>query len=144
LIVIGSPVVFQGILSFAALSNYTSYLITIALFLYHRLVNKGLVYGPWHLGKLGVPINIVATCLCTFVIVFIPFPLVYPVNWGNMNYAGPVFGLILVITTATWFIGARHYFRGPVLQIRVAGEAGQGGGNVFSRAEWLNDDNVES
>lgn len=143
LIVIGSPVVFQGIISFATLSFYASYLITIALFLHHRLVNKGLVYGPWHLGRFGVPINIVATCCCIFLITFLPFPLTYPVNWGNMNYAGPIMGLILLATTAAWFLGARRFFRGPILQIRVAGEAGQEGFTVFSRAEWLNEDAID-
>lgn len=63
----------------------------------------------------------------------------YPVDWANMNYAGPVMGLILVVTTAAWSLGARHYFRGPILPVRVTGEAGQEGFNVFSRAEWLSE-----
>lgn len=144
LIVIGSSIVFEGIISFATLSFYASYFIAIAVFLHHRLTKKGLVYGPWRLGKFGIPINITAICCCIFLMIFLPFPLTYPVTWENMNYAGPVLGLILVASTATWFCGAKRYFRGPILQIRVAGEAGQESFNVFSRAEWLSEDTVES
>lgn len=78
--------------------------------------------------------------MCIFLIIFLPFPLTYPVTWGNMNYAGPILGLILVVTAMTWLLGARRYFRGPMVQIRVAGEAGQEDFTVFSRAEWLSDD----
>jgi len=136
LIVIGSPIVFQGVLSFAPLSLYASYFVTIACFLHYRLINRKLEYGPWHLGKFGVPINMVAICVCLFLLIFLPVPLVYPVSWANMNFAGPVLGLILVMTSAIWFLGARKHFRGPIIQIRIAGEDGQEGFTVFSRADW--------
>jgi len=140
LIVIGSPIVFQGVISFAPLSLYASYFVTIACFLHYRLVNRKLEYGPWHLGKFGVPVNIVAICVCIFLLIFLPVPLEYPVSWANMNFAGPVLGLILIVMTVIWFLGVRKYFRGPIIQIRVAGEDGQEGFTVFGRADWLNED----
>lgn len=73
-------------------------------------------YGPFQLGAFGIPINIFALCYLSFVLLWMPFPQFLPVIKDNMNYAGPIFGGVLVLAITHWFLGARKTFKMPVKQ----------------------------
>jgi len=132
-------IVFTAVLSFIPLALYLSYFITIAVFLHYRINNrnKNVPYGPWQLGRLGIPINIVALCFCVFLIVFLPFPLVMPVTAATLNYAGPALAALFVVILVSWFGRAKSYFRGPIVGVAVDSGDGHGAFTVFSREEWL-------
>ena len=140
LIVIGSPVAFNAVVSFCSLTSFCSYLIPIALLLRHRLVDKNVSYGPWNLGRFGVPVNIAALCFGLMWMVFLPFPLNMPLTWSNMNYAAPVLGVLLLAATVHWFFWGKKHFRGPIVAVQL--RSNTGGQNemstVFSREAWVN------
>lgn len=137
LVFLGSPVAFQALISFFALSLYMSYFITISMFLYHRIASKGVAYGPWHLGRFGIPINILALGFCVLPIVFLPFPLSVPITWRSMTYSGPILGIILLLIALSWMLGAKNQFKGPIVGMNI--DSGQGG-PIYSREQWLSED----
>jgi len=45
------------------------------------------------------------------------FPPELPVTPDNMNYCVVAFGVILLISGATWFIDGRKHYQGPSLDV---------------------------
>ncbi len=114
LIIIGSTTAFNAILSLATLALYVSYLIPIFLILLKRLRREHITMGPWSLGRFGIYVNVFAIVYGVFICIFLPFPSVVPVTDANLNYAGPVFGAILLFALGDWFVRGRHTFAGPI------------------------------
>jgi len=73
-----------------------------------------LTYGPYSLGRWGIPINLFSLAYLGFVIIWMPFPTMLPITGNNMNYAGPVFGLIIIGALTDWCITGRKRFEVPV------------------------------
>ncbi|KAF2111575.1 amino acid permease-domain-containing protein [Lophiotrema nucula] len=104
LINIGSSTALNAILSLATIALYTSYIIPISCLIAMRLRVKEkvydspaghaeiseerLVFGPWNLGRL-------------------------PLTATTMNYAGPVFGLVLLFAAVDFLVRGRFSFVGP-------------------------------
>ena len=122
LIVIGSSVALDAIVSLCTLAAFMSYTLPIGSFLWYRTVRgQSIAYGPWRLGNWGIPINIFALCWCIFFVVILPFPSEIPVTLKNMNYAGPIALAVFAILTVDWLIRARHNYYGPRLEISLDG-----------------------
>jgi hypothetical protein len=69
--------------------------------------------GPFHLGKFGFVVNILAVLFIILFDLFFCFPFVYPVeislmNWNSVILAGTVF-----ITAVWWVIHAKRNYPGP-------------------------------
>lgn len=73
--------------------------------------------GEWNMGRWGVPVNLYALIYSLYIMVFLPFPSVLPVTASGMNYMGPVFGFVLFVVVAWWFLYGRNHWRGPNLTI---------------------------
>lgn len=71
-------------------------------------------YGPFRLGRKGIPINIFALCYLVYVITWMPFPTELPVTGDNMNYAGPLVAIIIICALLDWTISGRKRFQMPV------------------------------
>lgn len=84
LIYIWNQTAFYGVISGVLVLYTCSILLPVALHLLYARRNVKIVYGPWNLGKLGVPLNIVALCWSIFILIFLCFPVYYPVNAANM------------------------------------------------------------
>lgn len=97
LINIGSTVAFNAILSILAAGLFSSYLITIGLMIRKRLVHEPLQFGPWSLGRWGLPVNIIAWIYTFIVMVFSFFPPAIPVTAVSMNWSCAVFGGIVIM-----------------------------------------------
>lgn len=117
LINIGSTTAFTAVLALSTLALYVSYLIPITLLLMKRLRGHGIGFGPFKLGIYGVPINLFAIIYGVFICIFLPFPPARPVTGANMNYVGPVFGLILVFAVSDWVLRGKSQFRGPLREV---------------------------
>jgi choline transport protein len=119
LINIGSTTAFNAILSLSTLALYVSYLIPITLLTLKRLHHDthDMAWGPFHLGRWGLPINIFGIIYAVYVSIFLPFPPTQPVTWVNMNYAGPVLGAVLVFGAFDWFVRGRRHFHGPTVKV---------------------------
>ncbi len=67
-------------------------------------------------------INVAALVYGTFICIFLPFPPYQPVTPKNMNYGGPVIGVVLAFAVGDWFVRGRGRFVGPVREVGIAEE----------------------
>ncbi|KAF5251768.1 hypothetical protein FANTH_3378 [Fusarium anthophilum] len=103
LINIGSTTAFNAILSLAVVSLQASYLLPIILLIWRRLFRPDtLRWGPWRLGKAGLPINIIAVIYLIYTCIFLLFPPYQPITPVNMNYAPVVLGGALIFGCIYW------------------------------------------
>lgn len=117
LINIGSSVAFNAVLSLSSLALYISYLIPITCLVLKRLRKEEIVFGPFTLGRFGLFVNLFAWVFGVFICIFLPFPPYAEVNAETMNYAGPVFGLCLLVALVDWFVRGRKNFQGPLREV---------------------------
>lgn len=103
--------------SLSLIGHYTSYVLPIFLLIIRRFDKKEIPWGPWTLGKWGLFINLISAIFSLVLIVFMLFPPYQPVNVENMNYAGLIFGAVLIMSTVLWFAYGRKIYRGPVREI---------------------------
>jgi choline transport protein len=117
LINIASTTAFAAILSLSTLALYISYALPIIFLLIKRFRGQPIPFGPFRLGRFGLPINIFAVVYAIYVIIFLPFPPQLPVTASNMNYAGPVMGIVLVFALLDWGVRGRKQFQGPTVKV---------------------------
>ena len=117
LINIGSSTAFNAIISITLIGQYTSYALPIILMVMRRFNRKHIPFGPWTLGRLGLPINCCAIGFSALIITFMVFPPYQPVTAENMNYASAVLGVAVVISAASWFATGRNVYTGPVKEV---------------------------
>jgi choline transport protein len=121
LINIGSTVALNAFLSLPALALYFSYFFPIFFLFWRRVVSKNLgpiAWGPYKLGKAGAYINVGALLYLAFVLIWMPFPGVLPVDRLNMNYAGPIFGAVIIAAGVDWCMNGRKRFKVPIAGVR--------------------------
>lgn len=117
LINIGSSTAFNAFISLPALAMYISYFIPIFFLLLRRLSRpKSIVWGPFSVGRWGIPINLGALCYIAFIVVWMPLPTVLPVSANDMNYAGPLLGAVILGALIDWCVSARSRFQVPVVK----------------------------
>ncbi|KAL5338951.1 amino acid/polyamine transporter I [Aspergillus crustosus] len=120
---IGSTAAFNAILSLSTLGLYISYLIPLVLLVLKRLTNpRDIPQGTYSLGKLGLPVNVVAILFATYFVIFLPFPPTLPVTAENMNYAGPVLGFVMLFAVGDWVVRGRHKWEGPTMRLYARDE----------------------
>lgn len=112
---VASETALSAILALSTSSLYVSYLIPIAMMIIRRLdTSRGPIpFGPWHLGRFGMAINVFSLTFGVFVCIFVPFPTRLPVTAANMNWSGPVFIGVCLLLVVDWTFRARHKFIGP-------------------------------
>lgn len=119
LINIGSAAALNAILSLTTLALYVSYLIPIGLLVRKRLRRENIDFGPWHMGRFGLWVNLYALGFGVFIVIFLPFPAATPVTALGMNYAGPVFLALLLLALLDWFIRGRRNYEGPTKEVEA-------------------------
>ncbi|KAK2861382.1 hypothetical protein FQN49_004255 [Arthroderma sp. PD_2] len=137
LIVIGSIVAFNIIVSLTVACLYISYLIATSLLLYHRckggvsypsttdtgpaLANTtgaNLVWGPWHVrGAIGIAINIFGCIYLTVILIFSFFPADAVPTAGNMNYSVAIWAFVIVFSVVYYLAYARRVYEGPLVEV---------------------------
>ncbi|MFI2643775.1 amino acid permease [Streptomyces sp. NPDC018610] len=70
--------------------------------------------GPWHLGRWGRPVGVVAVTWIALSSVLFMLPQAAPFTVASFNYAPVALAAVLLIATVWWFATARRRFRGPV------------------------------
>ncbi|KAI0095426.1 putative amino acid permease [Hypoxylon sp. NC0597] len=99
-----STTAFNALISLALLGQYTTYMLSTIFILGRRLfLAKNIPFGPWELGRWGVPINVFTIAFSCITIGLNVLPPYFPVTATNMNYAGVVFGAALIICGILWF-----------------------------------------
>ena len=131
LINIGSTTAFNALISLPLIALYVSYCISIAFLIRQKLHGRHPPYGPFKLGRWGVPTNLFSILYILYTLSFIALPTMMPVTGGNMNYAGPLVLAVIVIAIVDWAFSGRRRFHVPPLRLGpvevdeawVAGEA---------------------
>ncbi|KAH6650410.1 amino acid/polyamine transporter I [Chaetomium tenue] len=115
---LGVAVNLLGLVSHTAISAVFN-VCTVALNLSYMLpIICKMVYGrfergPWHLGRWGFVVNLVAVVWNVFMSVVFFLPTNMPVTSENMNYASVVFVSVLLFSGGFWYTHGRHYYTGP-------------------------------
>jgi amino acid permease (GABA permease) len=104
---------YVAVTSIAAVGLYVAYVIPVFL---RVLKGDRFDRGPWHLGRWGRPIGIVATIWVVFIFVLFMLPTVSPVSVGTFNYTPIAFLVVLGGAAIWWFASARKWFTGPRVQ----------------------------
>lgn len=74
--------------------------------------------GPFHLGKLSLPVGIVAVIWIIFIAIVFILPQVNPVNSQTLNYSIVAVGIVMTYSLTFWLASARKWFTGPIQQIK--------------------------
>lgn len=108
-----SATAYAAVTSIAVVGLYTAYVIPIFL-----RVRQGDAFerGPWHLGRWGRPIGIVATGWVAFIFVLFMLPQASPITLDSFNYTPVAFLVVLGGAALWWFASARKWFTGPKVQ----------------------------
>lgn len=114
LIYIGSSAAYNALISLCALGITLSYMAPITFLLLRKLRGPPPPFGPFSLGRYGIPCNVFTLCYLVFISIWIPFPANLPVTGSNMNYAGPIFGAAVLLALGDCALGGQRRFRMPV------------------------------
>lgn len=98
--------------------------------------------GPWHMGKVGYFVNAYACLWTLFVSLIFLLPAYRPVTALNMNWAIAFLALILLVSTAWWYISGRKYYTGPLIEAEVQSLGSDSGDEKFGRGEKIVDDEL--
>jgi choline transport protein len=97
---------------------YISYSIPIVCLLIRGRNN--IKHGPFWLGPIGLVSNIVLLAWTLFTLIMYSFPYAMPVVPSNMNYVSAVYGVIVIIILADWFLRGKRSYRGQDLRHQEA------------------------
>lgn len=120
LVNIASTTGFNAILSLAVVSLQVSYLLPISLVLWRRVsCPETLAWGPWHMPRLGIAVNVTAVCYLIFTCIFLLLPPLQPVTALNMNYASVVLSGALAFGAIYWLFRAKRVYAGPLTEMHT-------------------------
>ncbi|KAK0734178.1 amino acid transporter [Lasiosphaeria miniovina] len=108
---LGSPTAFVNLTGSFIILTTVSYAIPFA-----ANVLTGRKYfpkGPFHLGKFGTPVNILAVLFITLFDIFYCFPYVFPTTVETMNYNSVILAGVIAITAFWWVVHAITAYPGP-------------------------------
>lgn len=119
LINIGSAVGFGAFISLIVASYYSSFILSASVMLNKRLrtPESEIPWGPFRLGRFGVPVTIVAILYSLLGAFFSMWPTTKNPNIQEMNYCVLVYGGVMIFSMLFWFVYGRHHYTGPVLEI---------------------------
>ncbi|MFE0254504.1 amino acid permease [Streptomyces sp. NPDC059010] len=106
-----SHTAFTAIVSVNVVGLFLAYAVPILLRL--RLGDE-FQPGPWHLGRWGRPVGIVAVTWILLSSILFMLPQASPVTAESFNYAPVALAAVLAVATVWWFTTARRRFHGPV------------------------------
>lgn len=110
LIILGSTLAFNIIVSLSLLGLLSTYLISIGCVLLKRIKGEPLPPARWSLGRYGLAVNAFAFLYCDFIIVFSCFPTDLPENLGTANWAPLVWVGVIIISVMFYLgYGKKHY-----------------------------------
>lgn len=119
LINIGSSVGFGAFISLIVASYYSSFILSAAVMLNKRLTTPDaeIPWGPFKLGRWGVPVTIAAIAYSTLGAFFSFWPVAPNPNLESMNYCILVFGAVSLFAGVFWLIYGRKHYTGPIIEI---------------------------
>ncbi|KAF9993906.1 hypothetical protein BGZ79_001363 [Entomortierella chlamydospora] len=78
------------------------------------------VQREFNLGRYSKPVGWVAVIWTAFIFIIFNLPQTWPVTTADtFNFTPAAVGFLLVFATASWFLSARKWFKGPVSEIAL-------------------------
>lgn len=133
LVNIGSEVALSALLTITAVAIASSYFLPICLLLIRKLKNEHPRYGPFKLGRWGIPINLFSLSFLLYIIFWTAFPIIYPVTIETFNFAGPIFIAVLSLALLDWFTTGKKRFTVPVGEYNIEMEGDEHSGKASSQ-----------
>ena len=109
-----STTAFNALIALQAMALAVSYVPPIFFIMVRKMRGEPLPDGPYKLGRYGVYVNLLALLYLIYIIIWMPFPSVLPIDGKTMNYAGPLLGAVIVGALLDWVISGRKRFEVPV------------------------------
>ena len=117
LIQLGSTLAFNIIVSLSVLGLLSTYMISIGCVLLKRIKGEELPPARWSLGRLGLPVNLVAFVYSAFVLIWCCFPISLPVDASSANWAPLVWAAVIVISLVVYIVHGKKHFTAPVMYV---------------------------
>lgn len=115
---LGSEATLSAISGISIIGFTVSYAIPILLRI--TVGAETFVQHEFNLGRFSKPIGWVACIWTGFIFIIFNLPQSWPVdNMDNFNFTPAAVGFLLIFTTVSWFLSARHWFKGPVSEIAL-------------------------
>lgn len=120
LINIGSTTAFNALTSLVIAAYFSTFVVAAGVLLQKRLTTapEDMNYGPFHLGRFGVPIIVLAIAYSMIGIFFSFWPPEPSPNAESMNWSIAVFGGTLVLSMVFWLVHGRKVYEGPLEEIQ--------------------------
>ncbi|KAF1948949.1 amino acid transporter [Byssothecium circinans] len=118
LIIIGSSIAFNVIISIGQVGTVGSYIFAISCIFRKRVVGEPLLPSRFSLGRAGLAINTIALCFLAVAFVFPFFPLNKNPTPAEMNWNVLVTGFTLVVAVIYYFVRGHKTYAGPVEYVR--------------------------
>jgi amino acid transporter len=115
LIVLGSSVAFQAIISLGTLALAFTYELSILCLVWRRLRGAPLPIYAWSLGRAGLPVNLAGSVYGFYLMFFAVIPPEYPVTAANFNWSPVTFIAVMGFATVYYGVVARKVYKGPVV-----------------------------
>ena len=118
LINIGSSTAFTAT-SVMIAAFYSTYVISCSVLLHKRLNTPAseMKYGPFSMGRAGVPVIILAMAYSILGIFFSFWPSTKEVTAKTMNWSVAVFGGAILFSLAFWAVHGRKAYTGPIMEV---------------------------
>ena len=111
-----SVTAYLAAVSIAVIGLYIAYAIPIFL----RQFAPDFKTGPWHLGAWSRPIGWIAVIWVAIISVLFMLPTSTPITLQGFNYTPVVVLGVFLIVAIWWLVSARHWFKGPIIQVSEA------------------------
>lgn len=121
LINIGPSVVFNALTSLVIAAFYSSFLVAASVILLKRVTRQGapIHWGPFRLGRAGLPVTIISIVYSIIGIFFSFWPPGIDPTAISMNWSVAVYGGALLFSLFFWAVYGRKVYTGPIIEIRV-------------------------
>lgn len=119
LINLGSAAAFNIITSLATGALLCSYIVSITCIIIKRLRGEPLLPRRWDLGRLGLPMNIIAVLFLSLIFILSFFPQ-SPVDLSpaTFNFNIVIFAGVFLIAGVYFLVHGRKVYHGPVAYVR--------------------------
>lgn len=119
LIPLGSTTAFNAFTGLTVAGFYSSFLISASVMLHKRLTTpeSDILWGPFRLGKAGVPITIVAMAYSIVGILFSFWPPTATVTATTWNWSFVVYWATVLVALVWWWLRAKYYYTGPKMEL---------------------------
>ncbi|CAK7236672.1 hypothetical protein SBRCBS47491_009718 [Sporothrix bragantina] len=114
---LGSSVGFTNLTGSFLILNSLSYAVVFTANLLEG--RRHFVRGPFHLGRYGVAINLIAVVFILMFAIFFCFPPALPFDATTMNYNCVIIAGLVFLITLWWFLHAKKHYQMPHLQTTV-------------------------